>query len=106
MPAATSIPMVKSAKLSAVNRDSPPHMTTRVSSRMKSTPRHYIELTHVGPYPTAAHISYECGHCGDVLPSVPQASASCRCGNIIVDPADGCVTVGDLASVKAIDTRG
>lgn len=73
---------------------------------MKSNPRHYIELPHIGPYPTAAHIAYECGSCGDVLSSVPQASASCRCGNIIVDPAESCVTVAELSAVKAIDTRG
>lgn len=73
---------------------------------MKSNPRHYIELTHIGPYPTAAHIAYECASCGDVVPSAPQVSAACQCGNIIVDAAERCVTVSELAAIKAIDTRG
>lgn len=72
---------------------------------MKPTPRRYIELTHIGPYPTGPHIAYECGSCGEVVPSAPVASASCQCGNIIVDPAESCVTVGELAAIKAFRTQ-
>lgn len=72
---------------------------------MKSTPRHYIELTKLGPYPATPQIAYECGTCGDVVPSAPVESASCQCGNIIVDATSSCVTLGELATVKAFYTQ-
>ncbi|MBI2733594.1 MAG: hypothetical protein HYX44_09935 [Aquabacterium sp.] len=72
---------------------------------MKPTPRQYIELTQLGPYPSTPLVAYECGMCGDVVPSAPAESAACRCGNIIVDATSSCVTLGELAAVKAFRTQ-
>lgn len=72
---------------------------------MKPTPRQYIELTQLGPYPAKPNIAYECSTCGDVVPSTPPESATCQCGNIIVDTPSSCVTLGELAAVKAFYTQ-
>lgn len=72
---------------------------------MKPTHRDYFELNQFGPYPATPEIAYECALCGDVVSSAPSEAASCRCGNIVVDPVSGCVALRELTAVKPFYTR-
>ncbi len=56
--------------------------------------RQYIEFDPRKGYPAGPDLFYECGLCGDVIPSIPENAAACRCGNVRVD------TDGGRASIK------
>lgn len=36
-------------------------------------------------FPVGEDLRYRCSICGTVLPSLPETSKGCRCGNIFID---------------------
>lgn len=63
--------------------------------------RKYLFLNPLGGYPTGPDIFYECGICGDSVPSMPDNAAACSCRNIVVDADAGRVSVKDKGKFKA-----
>jgi len=55
--------------------------------------RQYIDFDPRKGYPAGPDLFYECGICGDVIPSMPDNAAACRCGNVLVDADSGRVSV-------------
>ena len=66
-----------------------------------SEQRKYIDFDARAGYPTGTQIRYECGVCGDVLPSMPAHAVACKCRNVIVDVDAGRVAVKDAGMLKA-----
>jgi hypothetical protein len=54
-----------------------------------------------GGYPAGPDIFYECGICGESVPSQPPDAEACSCRNIIVDADAGRVSVKDPSRFKA-----
>lgn len=63
--------------------------------------RNYLSLDFSRGYPAGSTIRYECGVCGDTLPSLPEHSVACTCRNVIVDVDAGRVAVKDASMFKA-----
>jgi len=51
-------------------------------------------------YPAGENLYYECGKCDDVLPSLPEDSVFCSCGNIAIDVDYGRVSIKNHDAVK------
>ena len=62
--------------------------------------RKYKTFDYSKNYPIGAKLFYECGLCGDVLPSWPKDSAHCKCRNIMIDVGYGRISIRDHAQVK------
>ncbi len=60
----------------------------------------YVSVDPARGYPAGANLSYECGVCGDVLPSMPPHAVACKCRNVIVDVDAGRVSVKDPTKFK------
>jgi hypothetical protein len=65
----------------------------------KYVERHYIEDSGEG-YPASPDLFYECNICGDVLPSQPEISMSCRCGNVRIDSGYGRLALRDPTKMR------
>jgi hypothetical protein len=63
----------------------------------------YISFYATAGYPAGDRIRYECGICGDALPSTPQFAAACKCRNIIVDSDAGRVAVKNISKFKVYE---
>lgn len=70
-----------------------------------SVSRRYLTIQALFGYPAAADIFYECGNCGDAIPSRPANAAACTCRNIVVDADAGRVSVRDKSKFKAFRER-
>jgi hypothetical protein len=53
----------------------------------------YIKIDHAEGYPVGEHIRFECLACGDVLLSMPEHGAACKCRNVIVDADAGRIAI-------------
>ena len=62
--------------------------------------RQYVPFDPKAGYPAGAGMFYECGRCGEVVPSLPPDSITCRCGNIRIDVDYGRVAVSDDSQLK------
>ncbi|MFI4999220.1 MAG: hypothetical protein ACHQK9_05015 [Reyranellales bacterium] len=62
--------------------------------------RQYKNFDYSKSYPAGLKLFYECGLCGDVLPSWPRDSVHCKCRNIMIDADYGRVSIRDHAQVK------
>lgn len=51
-------------------------------------------------YPAGKNLYYECAKCGDVIPSLPTDSISCKCRNIHIDVDYGRVSIKDHKFMK------
>jgi hypothetical protein len=60
----------------------------------------YLNLDLNQGYPAGKDIFYECGQCGDVIPSQPKESLCCSCGNICIDVDAGRISVKDHSLFK------
>ena len=63
--------------------------------------RNYLNADFSKGYPAGENIRYECGVCGDTLPSKPEHSVACKCRNVIIDVDAGRVAVKDASQVRA-----
>jgi hypothetical protein len=63
--------------------------------------KQYIPVDLNQGYPAGDEIYYECGICGDDVPSIPAHAVACRCRNIIVDVDAGRVSVKDPSKFRA-----
>ena len=61
----------------------------------------YLTFNPAEGYPVGKNICYECVQCGDSIPSVPDDSQCCTCGNICTDIDAGRVSVRDDEMLKA-----
>ena len=68
---------------------------------MNNKKRSYIMFDSTEGYPASKSIYYECGLCGEYIPSRPERSLRCKCGNIIIDADAGRVSVKDGEHFKA-----
>jgi hypothetical protein len=59
--------------------------------------KNYIPFNPSGGYPAGDEVYYECGVCGEEVPSMPKYATACKCRNIIVDVDAGRVSVRDIA---------
>jgi len=62
--------------------------------------RQYVEWDPRKGYPAGPDLFYECGLCGDVIPSLPENADACRCGNVSVDADAGRVSVRDNEKLR------
>jgi hypothetical protein len=63
-------------------------------------PRTYLPFSPNAGYPAGTDLFYECGRCGDVIPSMPADSTHCRCRNIMIDVDYGRVSIEDHNQVR------
>ena len=61
----------------------------------------YLSVDPRRGYPAGSDIRYECGLCGDTLPSMLDHSAACKCRNVIIDVDAGRIAVKDHSHFKA-----
>ena len=62
--------------------------------------RRYQSFNSQHGYPAGKNLFYECTKCGDVIPSMPDDSITCSCGNIRIDIDYGRVAVSDEICMK------
>lgn len=68
---------------------------------MRDTKRRiYKTINPNRSYPAGKRVFYECGVCGDVLPSWPDESVHCRCWNIRIDADAGRLAIRDHAHAR------
>jgi hypothetical protein len=70
----------------------------------ENTNRTYHDFDPEIGYPAGSNLFYECMRCGDVIPSVPLDSTSCKCRNVMIDTDYGRVSVQDHILVKLFTT--
>ncbi len=58
-----------------------------------------------GGYPAARDLYYECGTCGELVPSLPADNAFCSCRNIIVDVEAGRISIKRHSDVRLVRQR-
>lgn len=68
---------------------------------IKPRGRSRCDVNQLSGYPAGNDIFYECGICGDSVPSKPRNAAACTCRNIIVDADSGRVSVKDKSKFRA-----
>jgi ribosomal protein S27E len=57
-------------------------------------------------YPVGKDLFYECSDCGERVPSLPQESIQCSCGNIFIDADAGRMAVKDESKIRLLRRRG
>ena len=62
--------------------------------------REYQRLDSGNPHPVGGNLFYECGICGNVIPSKPTKEVGCKCRNILVDADSRRIEIRDRAKVK------
>ena len=67
--------------------------------------RNYVLFDVRTGYPTGDDLYYECGICGDALPSLPKDGLGCTCGNIFIDVDAGKVAVKDHSKIRAFSNH-
>lgn len=48
-----------------------------------------LRLVKGSKFPVGDRLYYYCALCGDAISSTPEASISCRCGNVTIDVGKG-----------------
>jgi hypothetical protein len=81
------------------------HQRRVEKERRELADRTYQELDAAKDFPVAKNLYYECGLCGNVVPSMPGKQVSCKCGNVDVD-ASGHPTVHNHEKVKLFSAPG
>lgn len=67
---------------------------------MNDRKRIYMPFDPAMGYPASKSIYYECGLCGDYIPSKPDRSIRCNCRNIVIDVDAGRVSVKNEEQFK------
>lgn len=67
--------------------------------------RHYLSVNFNRGYPGDPSIYYECMICGNVVPSLPKQSLSCKCSNIHIDIGQGRVAIRDLKKIRVYEEK-
>lgn len=62
--------------------------------------REYRDFDSAKPHPLGNNLFYECGVCGNVIPSTPTKGVGCKCRNILVDADARRIEIRDRAKVK------
>jgi len=62
--------------------------------------RSYVDFDQTIGYPGSKSLYFECGLCGDYIPSQPKESVSCKCMNILIDVDAGRVSVKKEKLIK------
>ena len=62
--------------------------------------RVYHSLDPSAGYPAGSDLSYECRQCGGSVPSLPERSVGCSCGNVFIDVDYGRVCIRDHNKVR------
>jgi hypothetical protein len=62
--------------------------------------REYQNFDSAKPPPPRKNLFYECGVCGNVIPSTARKSVSCICRNITIDADSHRIEIRDHAKVK------
>lgn len=60
----------------------------------------YIPFDPSRGYPADSNLYYACLGCSESLPSLPNDSAVCSCGNIAIDVDYGRISIKDHGSVR------
>lgn len=66
----------------------------------KAEIRRYLAFDPKSGYPGGHGIFYECTRCGEVVPSLPSDSVTCKCQNIFIDTDYGRVAISDERQLK------
>ncbi len=61
--------------------------------------------TSTADIPKDTDLYYRCEDCGDVIPSVPEQNAGCKCGNVFIDKDYWRLVVADLGKVSVLKAR-
>jgi hypothetical protein len=56
-------------------------------------------------FPTGKYLFYECGICGDVIPSRPEHSVTCSCNNLAIDADAGRLSCKDQSKLRLFKLR-
>ena len=72
---------------------------------MSNKEKIYMTFDPAIGYPGSKSIFYECGLCGDYLPSQPDRSVRCNCRNIVIDVDAGRVSVKNEKQFKVFKFR-
>ena len=67
--------------------------------------RTYTSFDPLQGYPAGTDLYYECGICGDVLPSLPKDSIMCSCKNITIDADYGRISIRDHGMIKLFSLK-
>ncbi len=76
-----------------------------MSSSSDLESRSYLRFEPGTGYPARKKLFYECGRCGDSLPSAPVRAMACTCRNIVVDADAGRISVKFPESVRLFEVR-
>jgi len=60
----------------------------------------FIDFNPKDGFPAKKGLFYECGVCGDDIPSLPDHSTACSCRNIIIDTDAGRISVKNESWIK------
>ncbi len=55
-----------------------------------------------GGYPRDTTLYFECGKCGELIPSDPKESVYCKCYNIMIDVDAGRISVKRLEKMRLV----
>lgn len=62
--------------------------------------KEYLNFDASKGYPTGRDLFYECTICGISIPSHPDVSMGCKCGNIFIDVDYGRVSIKREKEIK------
>ena len=72
---------------------------------MSEKKRKYCRFDPSKGYPFGDDLFYECLRCSDVVPSSPEKSTDCSCGNVMIDVGYSRISVQDHSQVKLFRRR-
>jgi len=62
--------------------------------------REYLTFNPAKGYPADKTLFYECLDCNEVVPSMPNDNAHCKCRNIMIDIDYGRIDIQDVNKVR------
>jgi hypothetical protein len=71
-----------------------------IVKKLSNKKKIYLNFEPAMGYPVSKSIFYECGLCGDYIPSQPDRSVRCKCRNIVIDADAGRVSVKNEEQFK------
>ena len=57
-------------------------------------------------FPAGKFLFYECGICGDTMPSMPDRTTACACRNVVIDVDAGRISVKDESKLRLFEETG
>src|SRR2546425_10227699 len=64
--------------------------------------KEYIRFDPARGFPAGKELYYECGVCGELLPSLSEERASCSCENVFNDVEAGRLAIRDESKLRLV----